>query len=190
MITYISNFIVAGYTYHPYERQSVKDYRSRGGLAIINVIDGSYREVEASELVKGYFDITTLYTDSSRTHLLFGLINVEGFGIETDPHEVDVFKWNINSGESPTKIPKNEFRNNIKVYSVARALKEITTTNVIANKYTNRDYVFVYNDKMMVWSHQEEEYYNLRTIPNYSYRQMRFIFVDGTNSVKVSDGRW
>ena len=56
-LIYVSNFIIADYNYFPdmEGQKNVKDYRFRGGFAIIDVRDGSYREIEASDLVDGYF---------------------------------------------------------------------------------------------------------------------------------------
>ena len=185
-VTYFSNFIAASYDYSPYPKQHVRDYRSRGGIAILDVRDGSYREVEVPDLVNGYFSLTGVRSDKYRTKLLFTLINVENWGMETDKHEVDDFIWDINRGTAPVKISYEEFSRQVKIYSTARVLGEAPSTNDIPTTFTNRDLVFVYNDVMLVWAHLENRYYELRHISNFVvHRKIEFISVSGNDRIKV-----
>ena len=188
-VTYVSNFIVADYSYHPYKKKHVRDYRNRGGLAIWDIRDGSYREIEAKDLVDGYFSSLSTRTDSSRTKLIFSLVKVEDWGQETDEHELDNFKWDINNEDSPVQISLEEYRNLVRlgIRSISqKQLKAISTKNPIPYTYADRDYAFVYGDKMLVWAHEESRYYVLREMPNYEYRNISFISIDGLRSVNMA----
>ena len=199
-VVYVSNFIVTGYLYH--------SQGQRGGLSLWDIRDNSYREIEASDLVSGYFSTTGPSIDMSRKQLIFALINVEDFGVGTDAYEMDYFKWNPNESSRPTKITTNELMSLISTVSYCDWLNSISSKSGIETKYTNGDYVFFYNGKMEVWSHEEERYYTLRSIPDFEsknasvflnngytedqlrdahrkYRQMHFISVDGLRSVKM-----
>ena len=210
-VTYISNFIAVTYNYFPELSgpNHVRDYRNRGGIALLDIRDGTYREYEASDLVNGYFSTTIPSRDGSGTQLILLLTKVENWGITTDSHEVDYFKWNPNESSRPTKITTNELMSLISTVSYYDWLNSISSKSGIETKYTNGDYVFFYNGKMEVWSHKEERYYTLRSIPDFEsknasvflnngypedqirdkhrkYRRMHFISVDGMRSVKMA----
>ena len=184
-VTYFSNFIAASYDYSPYPKQHVRDYRSRGGIAILDVRDGSYREIEVPDLVNSYFSPTAVRSDKYRTKLLFTLINVEDWGEYTDDHEAGNFIWDINKGLSPVKISYEEYKRQIKIYSTAKGLYEVPSTNDIPTMYPDPDCVFVYNDVMLVWAHLENRYYQLRHISNFVRRKIEFISVSGNDGIKV-----
>ena len=180
-VTYISNFIVADYNYNNY---------TRGGFGILDVRDGSYQEIEVPDLVSGCFSPSGVRSDKSRTKLLLTLINVEDWGDYGESHELDRFIWDINNGLSPVKISYEEYKRQIRIYSTEKGLHEAPSTNDIPNMFTNRDIVFVYNDVMLVWAHLESRYYTLRSMPNFTYRGIRFVSVSGNDGVKVWYSDW
>ena len=200
-VVYVSNFIVTDYLYH--------SQGQRGGLSLWDIRDNSYREIEATDLVNNYFSSTTPFRDDSGMYLIFMLINTEDYGVGTDRHETDYFKWNPNESSTPTQISSEEYLSLISTTSYCDWLDSISSKSGIETKYTNGDYVFFYNGKMEVWSHEEDRYYTLRSIPDFEsknasvflnngypedqirdkhrkYRRMHFISVDGMRSVKMA----
>ena len=189
-VIYVSNFIVADYVYSPYSPEHVRDYRTKGGYGILDIRDGSYREIEVSDLVSGYFSTAGFFSDKTRTKLFIALVNVLDWGMEMDDHEVDNFIWDINNGSSPVKISYEEYSSQTKTYSTEKSLGEAPSTNDIPATFTNRDIVFVYNDVMLVWAHLEGRYYTLRSMPDFTNRSIRFISVSGNDGVKVWYSDW
>ena len=209
-VTYISNFVAVTYNYFPELSgpNHVRDYRTRGGIALLDIRDGNYREYEASDLVNNYFSTTLMRRDVLGGELIFGLVNVEDYGVGADTHEIGRFRWNPNESSTPTPISKEEYLSLISRVYYDDYLGTISNKTGIETKYTNGDYVFFYNGKMEVWSHKEERYYTLRSIPDFEsknasvflnngypedqirdkhrkYRRMHFISVDGMRSVKM-----
>ena len=200
-IVYISNFIVTDYHYH--------SHGERSRISLWDVRDNNYREIKVSNLVSGYFSLTGVATDQSKTQIIFGLINVDNWEVTPNSDQIHEFKWNINSKTSPTKISYSEFKNLYSMNSYDNSLDPIPNKSGIETKYTNSDYVFFYNGKMEVWAHEEKRYYTLRSIPDFEsknadhfikwgespnritdnhrkYRRMHFISVDGGRSVKMA----
>ena len=201
-VVYVSNYVAADYFYH-------KEGGIRGGYALLDVRDGSYREIEAADLVDGHFSTFGVDREKSRKYLLLGLVNVEYFEVTTEPHQVDFFKWDPNNESSPIPISYNEYENLVDAHNVRydSFLGVISNKSGIKNKYTNADHVFFYNGNMEVWSHEEKRYYVLRSIPDFEaknieyfvrlgrtqikdsyriYRPIHFISVDGFRSVPVA----
>ena len=201
-VVYVSNYVVADYVYH-------KEGGIRGGYALLDVRDGSYREIEAADLVAGHFSTFAVSRDRYRKYLLLGLVNVEYFEVTTEPHQVDYFKWDPNDEYSPISISPSQYVNLSDAHNVRydSFLGVISNKSGIKNKYTNADLVFFHNGNMEVWSHEEKRYYVLRSIPDFEaknieyfvrlgrtqikdsyriYRPIHFISVDGYRSVPVA----
>ena len=183
-VVYVSNYVVANYIYHTEDGL-------RGGYALLDVRDGSYREIESADLVAGHFSTFAVARDQSRKYLILGLINVENYEVTPASHEVDYFKWDPNSESSPIPISSDEYVNLIQgtivSYNDTLALVSDISRSKVKRKLTNADCVFVYNGNMEVWSHEDRRFYVLRHVPDFEEKNVEYHLAQGQTRIRGSD---
>ena len=209
-LTYVSNFAVASYRYHPSPAgQAYRgDYREKGGFVLLDVRDGNFREIEISDLINGYFSSGSPRRDKSRRYVLFLGIKVLDIGIETDAHEVDYFRWDPNGTSPPEQITLDEFsENEDRTVSVDRSVSrlekfpylydykpikrriEIPNKEAISNQIDFRDHVFLLGNNMEVWAHKENRFYTLRDASDVPADEdlisIHMISIDGMRSIRI-----
>ena len=209
-LTYVSNFAVASYRYHPSPAgQAYRgDYREKGGFILLDVRDGSFREIEISDLISGYFSSGNPRRDKSHRYVLFLGIKVLDIGIETDAHEVDYFRWDPHGSLPPEQITLDEFSDNedrtvsverfsvrlekypyLYNYTPNKVRIEIPNKEAISNQIDYRDYVFILGNNMEVWAHEENRFYTLRDISDLPAEEkdirIHLISIDGIRSIRI-----
>ena len=209
-VTYISNFAVASYRYHPYpEGQTYpRDYREKGGFILFDVRNGSFREIEISDLLGGYFSSGSPLRDKSHRYVLFIGIKVLDMGIESDAHEVDYFRWNPNGTSPPEQITLEEFSKiedrtvSVEMFGVrlerypylydhipVKRRIEIPDKEAISNQIDFRDYVFLWGNNLEVWAHEERRFYTIRDASDIPADKksidIYMISIDGMRSIRI-----
>ena len=198
-IVYVSNFVVASYLYNTNGKSYRQKWKGinrvgRGGLAILDIRDNSYREIEISRLVPSYFSVNDVRPDTSGTRLLLTLITLASSKVNAKSQKTTYFKWDINSSSTPTKISDKEYVSipNHHLYYYKDFLFRIKNKNIIPSTFIGNDYPFIHNGQMMVWAHEEQQFYTL--LENISQTdvggltKIYFLSFDGLRRIQVAKG--
>ena len=199
-VNYISNFAVASYQYY--------SGGWRGGLVLLDMKDETFREIEISDLIPGYFSVWGPDRDKTCRYVMFLALKVLDYGVSPDEHQVDYFRWDIHRTSRPEKLLAEEYSENkdrtvsfdqsidrLEKYGylydripIKRRI-EIPDKEAISNQINFRDYAFLWGNNLEVWAHEENRFYTLRDASDVPADEksmsIHMISIDGMRSVRI-----